>query len=566
LFPNHIIIAIVLKALVRRISNVIPEYTQEPAETFADLSPSPAAVQSNTMPYRSRWSLNPPTLSIPSFMFDTSTSKLDSTRKIITDAKRPEAHYLTAYTYREWAKRLAAGLRAAGLEQGDRVMLISTNSIFYPVVVMGTLMAGAIYNSANPAYTAREISHQLKDADPKFVLAAEGCFGRAIEAAQNVGFDSRRIFLFGAVPMDHEKGLSETTLRANPQHWGHLLAGPDVGKNFVWEERSTKEFSERTAILIYSSGTTGLPKGVELSHKSIIANMMQLKTLLMSDSTIHVRRSLCAVPMYHALGLGYYVFTAPKWAIETYLMERFNLADMLDHIQRFKMTELILVPPMLVAMAKHPSVRDGTCDISSIRKVLAGAAPIGMEVTQQFEELWHGRLKVRQAWGMSETPAITLCWDETDAFGSSSTSIGELVPGAEAKLVREDGSEESRPGQQGEFWIRSPNAMKGYWRNPKATSETFSSDGWLKTGDIAYRDEAGKWYMVDRKKVRFTTCLCFQGVDPSWKSCCWLTLTDFRNLSKSKAWPWRRPSLKHCFSNMTRLSTSPSLASKRKST
>lgn len=267
---------------------------------------------------------------------------------------------------------------------------------------MGALMAGAIYNSANPAYTARELSHQLKDSDPRIVLAAENCLDRAFEAADLVGFDKNKIFLFGELPIDHEKDIPETASRNQTHHWAGLIANAEAGRNFVWEERSSREFSERTAILIYSSGTTGLPKGVELSHRSLIANMLQLNTINMSDSTVTIRRSLCTVPMYHALGLCYYVFTAPKWRLQTYLMEKFNLAEMLDHIQRFQITELILVPPMLVAMAKHPSVRDGTSDISSVRKVVAGAAPIGMEVTQQFEDLWQGRLKVRQAWGMSE--------------------------------------------------------------------------------------------------------------------------------------------------------------------
>ncbi|KIW95444.1 uncharacterized protein Z519_04028 [Cladophialophora bantiana CBS 173.52] len=450
------------------------------------------------MPYKSRWQLTPPTLSVPSFMFESSTSNINSTDKILVDAKRPETHFLTLHTYREWSKRFAAGLQFAGLENEDRVLLFSPNSIFYPVVVMGALMAGAIYNSANPAYTPRELAHQLKDSNPRIVLAAESCIKRALEAADLVGFDKKRIFLFSEVLMDHEKEVPSTA-NAKVQHWSELLAKPEIGRNFAWEERNTETFSERTAILIYSSGTTGLPKGVELSHRSLVANMIQLKMISMSDSTVVARRTLCAVPMYHALGLCYYTFTAPKWGLETYLMERFNLADMLNHIQSFKVTELVLVPPMLVAMAKHPSVRDGTCDVSSIRKVLAGAAPIGMEVTQQFEELWNGRIRVRQAWGMSETPAITLCWDEKESSGPSSISIGELVPGAEAMLVKENGEEETRPGERGEFWIRSPNAMKGYWRNPKATAETISN-GWLKTGDVAYRDEAGKWYMVDRKK------------------------------------------------------------------
>ncbi|OAP60575.1 hypothetical protein AYL99_05577 [Fonsecaea erecta] len=461
-------------------------------------SPSATRAKNFNMPYRSRWPLTPPTLSVPTFMFNSSSSNVNSTDKIFADAKRPDTHFLTLHTYREWSKRFAAGVQSAGLEDGDRVLLFSPNSIFYPVVVMGALMAGAIYNSANPAYTARELAHQLKDSSPRIVLAAESCIDRALEAADLVGFDRGRIFLFSEVSMDHTKEVPPVP-HAKVQNWSKLLARPEIGRNFVWEERRTEAFSERTAILIYSSGTTGLPKGVELSHRSLIANILQLKTIHMSDPTVVARRTLCAVPMYHALGLLYYSFTTPKWGIETYVMERWNLADFLSHVQRFRITELVLVPPMLVALAKHPAVRDGTCDLSSVRKVAAGAAPIGMEVTQQFEELWDGRLKVRQAWGMSEAPAITLCWDERENSGPTSTSIGELVPGAEGMLVNDTGEEVTLPGETGEFWIRSPNAMKGYWRNPKATAETISN-GWLKTGDIAYRDEAGKWYMVDRKK------------------------------------------------------------------
>ena len=280
-------------------------------------------------------------------MFGSSTSDIDSTDRLIIDAKRPDTHSLTAHAYREWSKRFAAGLVSAGLHAGDRVLLISPNNIFYPVVVMGSLMAGAIYNSANPAYTARELSHQLKDADPKFVLAAAGCIGRALEAAELVGFHRNRVFLFTELAVDHRKEISKADLRGKNRHWGQLIAKPDIGRQFEWEEHLTNDFSDRTAILIYSSGTTGLPKGVELSHRSIIANMLQLKMIHMSDKKVTIRRSLCAVPMYHALGLCYYTFTAPKWGLETYVMERFNLADMLNHIQRFKITELVLVPPML---------------------------------------------------------------------------------------------------------------------------------------------------------------------------------------------------------------------------
>ena len=228
---------------------------------------------------------------------------------------------------------------------------------------------------------------------------------------------------------------------------------------------------------------------------------MQLIIAQNSDTSLTERRTVCAVPLYHGLGLVYYTFVAPKAGIHTYMMERWDLQDMLNHIQRFSITELILVPPMLVAMAKHPSVRFGHCDLSSVRKVVAGAAPIGREVTEQFEELWWGKLKVRQAWGMSEALCISLCWDEMDDDPTTSTSVGELLPGGEAMVTDDEGVEITKVGERGEFWYRSPNAMKGYWRNEKATNETITEDGWMKTGDIAYRDEKGKWYMVDRKKV-----------------------------------------------------------------
>ncbi|KAI1616255.1 hypothetical protein EDD36DRAFT_130954 [Exophiala viscosa] len=450
------------------------------------------------MPCKSRWQLSPPETSIPSFMFGSPTGSIDSKDKLLVDAKRPDTHYLTLHSYREWAKRLAMGLTRAGLKEGDRVMLFSGNSIFNPVVAMGILMAGGIYNSANPAYTPRELAHQLKDTEPSFVLAAENCVERAMDAAKLVGLDGNRIFLFTEISANHEAHISWPAVQY--QHWSTLLVEHSAAQDFVWEELNSPDLAERTAILLYSSGTTGLPKGVELSHRSIVANMLQLKQIQLCDTSVAARRSLCVIPLYHALGLMYYSFTAPKWGIQTFLMERYNLSDMLDHIQSFKITELLLVPPILVAMAKHPSVRDGSYDISSVRKVVAGAAPIGMEVTQQFEELFKAKVKVRQAWGMSEAPAITLCWDERESLGPSAISIGELVPGAEAMLVKENGEEETQPGERGEFWIRSPNMMKGYWRNSKASAETITSDGWMKTGDIAYRDDAGKWYMVDRKK------------------------------------------------------------------
>ncbi|KIW95889.1 uncharacterized protein Z519_02954 [Cladophialophora bantiana CBS 173.52] len=454
------------------------------------------------MPYKSRWELSPPHVSVPSFLFGSPTGILSDAEKILLDWKRPETHSFSLHSLREWSKRFAAGLTAAGIQQGDRVMLVSGNNFWTPVIVLGVVMAGGIYNSANPASTARELEYQLKDSEPRFVFAAENCLRVTQEAAKSAGIDQSHLFLFEELPSHFATASErqEKLINNTAQHWGTLITTPQVGSAFRWDESQTAEMATKTAILIYSSGTTGLPKGVEVTHSNLVSTTMQLMKMQLSDKSVTQRRSLCVLPMYHGLGLVYFVFVASKSGLQSYMMQRYNLRDMLSCIDSFKITELLLVPPILLAIAKHPSARNGDYDLSSVRKVVAGAAPLGTEVTQQFEEIWSGRVRVRQAWGMSEIPCIAMCWNEAESSGPSSISVGELVPGVVAKLVLEDGTEETRPGSLGELWVRGPNVMKGYWRKPKETSETITADGWLKSGDIAYRDENNKWYIVDRKK------------------------------------------------------------------
>lgn len=356
------------------------------------------------MPYESRWALELPNVSIPSFLFGSPNGEYSENRKIILDCKRPDTHFFTLQTLREWSKRLAAGLIAAGIERGDRVTVVSGNSFWTPVIVMGVLMAGGIYNSANPASTARELAYQLKDCEPKIVLAAENCLDATLEAASLVGIDSKLIFLFDDLPshFDTASKTQETSINGIKQHWGTFITTPDVGRALTWEEYTKPEMANRTAVLLYSSGTTGLPKGVELTHNNLIATTMQMMKMQMSDKSITQRRGLCVLPMYHGLGLIYFVFVATKSELQSYIMQRYNLQDTLACIERFKITELLLVPPIMLAIAKHPSARNGAFDLSSVKKVVAGAAPIGAELTQQFEEIWSGRVRVRQGWGMSE--------------------------------------------------------------------------------------------------------------------------------------------------------------------
>ncbi|KAF2647971.1 putative 4-coumarate-CoA ligase [Lophiostoma macrostomum CBS 122681] len=447
------------------------------------------------MPLFSRRTLEVPAVSVPSFLFDSLQHNAGSgtSDPVFVDAKRPTRYAFTMQNYRDWSRRVASGLLAAGLQSGDRVVLCAGNNIFTPMVVMGTIMAGGIYSSANPGLTPRELAYQLRNCTPRFLLAAPNCLENARLAADAAGMDRDSIFEFDT--------LDSTASVERPLHfWSWLIAGVEQGDRFVWEPLSTGEAASRTAMLCYSSGTTGLPKGVELTHSNLVANMMQLGMVQFSNKSIADRRGLCVLPMYHALALIYYAFVGPKAGLQTIIMERYNLARMMEHVAHFKITDLLLVPPILISMAKHPRARDDTFDLSSIRKVVTAAAPLGKEVTEQAEEIWAGQVKVRQAWGMSEIPCMGLCWEEGEHRGPTSTSVGELLPGVEGMIVNEDNVEETEPGKRGELWLRGPNVMKGYWHNSSATADTVTQDGWLKTGDIALVDEAGKWYIVDRKK------------------------------------------------------------------
>jgi 4-coumarate--CoA ligase len=285
-------------------------------------------------------------------------------------------------------------------------MLFSGNSIFSPVVIMGTIMAGGIYTSGNPAFKARELAYQLKDSGASFLLAADNCVDRALDGARLAGLESSQVFFFHDLDARLTSKLEIHSAKGATESWTRLIQSPSDCRNFQWEQLDTPELANRTMVLFYSSGTTGLPKGVEASHYNIVSNICQLDKLqhpkALKNSGL-TARGLCFLPMYHGLGLVYYSWIAPKRHLPVYMMVRFDLAEMLSHIQHYKITELLMVPPVLIAMTKHPLVTSGRYDLSSIQKVLCGAAPLGMEVTLQFEKLWpHGALRVRQAYGMSE--------------------------------------------------------------------------------------------------------------------------------------------------------------------
>ncbi|KAK4940278.1 hypothetical protein LTR10_019598 [Elasticomyces elasticus] len=448
---------------------------------------------------KSRWSTPIPDCSLPTFLFTSPTHPLGS-KRAFSEAARADTHFLTRDQFRLWAQRFALGLqRSKHFQKGDRILLFSGNDLFVPVVFMGVLCAGGIFSGANPTFVARELAHQLRDSGATYLLCADGSMDTGIEAAKLAGLDpSERVFVYNAKIYDgHSEGVKGC------RYWSDLVAPAEDAKSFQWDDLTSPGESNTTLALNYSSGTTGVPKGVEITHKNYVSNTLQVAHIskLQPDYEARNARSswLCFLPLYHAYGQTYYVANGFHRGIPVYVMPKFDFIQLLEYSQKFRVTDLTLVPPIAVLLAKHPAVEN--YDLSAVERIGCGAAPLGRDTSVQIEKRIGRGLNMKQGWGMTECTCSLLGWDY-DAI-STSAAVGEPIANCEAKIMSEDGTHEITtrgPSSVGELWCRGPNVMKGYWRNPKATAETLTSDGWLKTGDIAYLDEQGMFFIVDRKK------------------------------------------------------------------
>jgi long-subunit acyl-CoA synthetase (AMP-forming) len=454
------------------------------------------------MVIKSRWSIPIPQVSLPTFLFGNPGDELEDTPAFIS-AQEPEKHQLSFKDYRLYAQRLASGLLRSGLQPGERVLLYSGNTLFFPPVIMGIVMAGGIFTGANPTYVTRELAYQLKDSGAKYLICAEGSLETGLAATKEVGMSTDQIFIFDSGVATFEgRTVEKDTPEGKIRHWTTLLDTIENGKSYIWPNLHSKEELDRVVALNYSSGTTGVAKGVMITHRNYVANCMQMIHISQQDERYAERasrwRALCFLPMYHAMAQTVFVVNAPKQRVPVYMMPKFDFVEMLQCVQRFKITALTLVPPVVVAMAKQPAVKK--FDLSSIEEVASGAAPLGQEASTQFEGLWSdGRVHIRQGWGMTElTCAGTTAHPHSR---STASSVGELLANCEAKIVAdEEGKVELPQGESGEIWVRAPNVMKGYWNKPEATKETVTPDGWLKTGDVAFVDKENQIHIVDRKK------------------------------------------------------------------
>ena len=414
--------------------------------------------------------LDVPSVPLPLFVLDGAAARGD--RPAIIDG--PTGRVLTYAALAHGVDRLAAGLAARGLGRGDVFGILAPNLPEFAVAFHGALRAGCTATTMNPLSSADELAHQLADAGARVLLTVPQLLPVAREAAERAGVETVAGFgeAEGAVP------LADLMGEGDPPDLAGLDPATDV------------------AALPYSSGTTGLPKGVMLTHRNLVANLLQFQAVDDGDESDVL---IAVLPFFHIYGMTLLVNAALRTGQTVVTMPRFDLDGFLSLMQEYRVNKAFLVPPILVALAKHPLVDQ--VDLSALKRIVSGAAPL----SESLAAAVHARLgcEVKQGYGMTETSPVThfVSAGRTDADGRAWTkfgSVGRVVPGCEAKLVDpETGREDAA---RGELCVRGPNVMAGYFHNDAATRRTIDDDGWLHTGDVATVDAEGDFEIVDRVK------------------------------------------------------------------
>src|SRR5260370_14825692 len=367
-------------------------------------------------------------------------------------------------TYRGWAdavRKVAAGLSRRGLRKSDVFAIYSPNLPEYAVAFHAVSLLGAIVTTINPAYTVHELSRQLADSGAKYLLTTPALLDKATQAGRENAV--REIFVIG-------------------DSFDALLTSDGEAPAVEIDP------SNDVVAMPYSSGTTGMPKGVMLTHRNLVANVVQCARVF------GVKRddvTLAVVPLFHIYGMNVIMNLGlhPRPTILT--IPPFDLKECLQAIEKYRISYGFVVPPIMLALAKNPTI--DAFDLSSVRILFSGAAPLSENISDQAAQ----RLacKINQGYGMTEASPATHGTHEDDAVG-----IVPPLPNTESKIVDVTSGAELGPGEEGEICVRGPQVMQGYLNNPDATAAMIDKEGWLHTGDIGSADAGGHFFVVDRVK------------------------------------------------------------------
>ncbi|KAJ2345716.1 hypothetical protein GGF43_005148, partial [Coemansia sp. RSA 2618] len=409
-------------------------------------------------------------------------TRTESPRPLFVDGSEDSTENVTFVQLESLCTKLASGLfHTKGVKAGDVVAVILPNSIHYTTVILSALMVGAACTLVNPAYTSREMGHQLTDARATLVITTV-----ALSEAVEQAISEHSIPVEHVLVIDKPDKFSSSSLASI---FDILCEQPFP--------RPSQNNATAVAFIPYSSGTTGRPKGVLLSHRNIVANMMQATVVLGSPSprAMYPSTSVCVLPMFHSFGLLYLCLLAPVSGTATVVMTSFSMPRFLQLIQEHRVTDAMLVPPILNALVKMPNITQ-QYDLTSLATIVVGAAAQSTTTIETLESMMP-HVRVRQGYGMTESsPTLAGIMESSTR---NLLSVGRLAPNIEAKVVDNNGRVVGW-GETGELCFRGPNIMLGYAHNPEATRMAFDSDGFLLTGDIGYIDKTQHIFLTDRKK------------------------------------------------------------------
>jgi long-chain acyl-CoA synthetase len=377
-------------------------------------------------------------------------------------ALRMDDAVLTYGEFRDAALKVAASLQARGIAPGDRVGLVLPNVLSFPVTFYGALLAGAAVVPMNPLLKAREVEYYLRDSGARLVVALEPSAEPVVEAAGTVGIEA---------------------VTVGP-------ARPDALMGDAPLDAAVERSGDDPAVILYTSGTTGQPKGAELTHANLAGNARTTAETLLESTPDDV--IMGCLPLFHVFGLTCGLNASVLRGSLLTLLPRFDGAKALSVIERDKVTIFEGVPTMFAGMLHSPDA--GTHDVSSLRLCVSGGSAMPVEVMRSFEEKF-GCI-VLEGYGLSETSPVA-SFNHPHAERKPG-SIGTPIAGVEMRLVDDDGKDVPA-GEVGEIAIRGENVMKGYWQRPEETAKSIP-DGWFRTGDLARQDDDGYFFIVDRKK------------------------------------------------------------------
>ncbi len=414
---------------------------------------------------RSPWpGIDIPNVSLPAYVLARAAERGDTPALI----DGPSGRTITYAGVAGQVRRVAAGLSARGFRKGDVLGLYSPNLPEFAPAFYAPALIGGVVSTANPLLTADELAKQLADAHATMLVTVPQVLDKAWQAAEQAGV--RDVFVIG----DAGRGIPFAEL---------LEAGGEPPTVEI-------DAGEDLVALPYSSGTTGLSKGVMLTHRNLIANCLQIdgpEPLRAGDVTIAV------LPFFHIYGMSVVLNRGLANGATIVTMPRFDMELFLELIQRYAATRLYLTPPVVLGLAKLPLV--DRFDLSSVQSIMSGAAPLDATLAESCAA--RISCEVKQGYGLTETSPVT---HATPQERNKPGSIGPLVANTEAMVVDLISGDSLGPGGRGELWVRGPQVMKGYLDQPAATTTAFAPGGWFRTGDVAVADEDGYFAIVDRVK------------------------------------------------------------------